>query len=248
MKEVFYMTLEGANNFNENDISTIYTMNSVQTGQYCVVVPKNIGDKVRMLVDLNMKKSFDSLVSNTITKDTLINDINDEYSNIEKDYKGSVLVIPMLDIDEFNNSINSNDKQTIFNETKKIGSITSEIYRKLCESGVDKAKIDQKIVIVEKKAFEDFIQTVEYLLSRITDTDARTKEKQPEQWLDTADVCVSLQLNRRTVYSLREQGKLPFSQIQHRVYYKAKDIKALVDSLAVKTPKKEETETINPSK
>ncbi len=105
-----------------------------------------------------------------------------------------------------------------------------------------------EIVIVEKKAFEDFIQTVEYLLSRITDTDARTKERQPEQWLDTADVCVSLQLNRRTVYSLREQGKLPFSQIQHRVYYKAKDIKALVDSLAVKTPKKEETETINPSK
>ena len=105
-----------------------------------------------------------------------------------------------------------------------------------------------EIVIVEKKAFEDFIQTVEYLLSRITDTDARTREKQPEQWLDTADVCVSLQLNRRTVYSLREQGKLPFSQFQHRVYYKAKDVKALADGLAEKSPKSKETEIVNPSK
>ena len=41
----------------------------------------------------------------------------------------------------------------------------------------------------------------------------------------TADVYAGLQLDRHTVYSLREQGKLPFSQFQHRVYYKAKDVK-----------------------
>ena len=34
------MTLEGAINFSESNNSTIYTMNSVQTGQYCVVIPK----------------------------------------------------------------------------------------------------------------------------------------------------------------------------------------------------------------
>ena len=44
-----------------------------------------------------------------------------------------------------------------------------------------------EIVIIEKKAFEDFIQTVEYFISRITSMDARTEDKQPEQWLDTAD-------------------------------------------------------------
>lgn len=101
-----------------------------------------------------------------------------------------------------------------------------------------------EIVIIEKKAFEDFIQTVEYFISRITSMDARTEDKQ----LNTADVCAGLQLDRRTVYSLREQGKLPFSQFQHRVYYKAKDVKALADGLAEKSPKSEETEIVNPSK
>ena len=105
-----------------------------------------------------------------------------------------------------------------------------------------------EIVIIEKKAFEDFIQTVEYFIERITSMDARTEDKQPEQWLDTADVCAGLQLDRRTVYSLREQGKLPFSQFQHRVYYNAKDVKTLADGLAEKSPKSEETEIINPSK
>lgn len=115
-----------------------------------------------------------------------------------------------------------------------------------------------EIVIIEKKAFEDFIQTVEYFISRITSMDARTEDKQPEthelvrlpkqEWLDTADVCAGLQLDRRTVYSLREQGKLPFSQFQHRVYYKAKDVKALADGLTEKSPKNEETEVENPSK
>ena len=107
---------------------------------------------------------------------------------------------------------------------------------------------DMEIVIIEKKAFEDFLQTVEYFIERITSMDARTEDKQPEQWLDTADVCTGLQLDRRTVYSLREQGKLPFSQFQHRVYYKAKDVKALADGLAEKSPKSEETEIVNPSK
>ena len=105
-----------------------------------------------------------------------------------------------------------------------------------------------EIVIIEKKAFEDFLQSVEYFISRITSMDARTEDKQPEQWLDTADVCAGLRLDRRTVYSLREQGKLPFSQFEHRVYYKAKDVKALADGLKAKSAKGEETEVINTSK
>ena len=35
------MTLAGANNFSENSNSTIYTINSQQTGQYSIVMPKN---------------------------------------------------------------------------------------------------------------------------------------------------------------------------------------------------------------
>ncbi|MBR3161908.1 MAG: hypothetical protein IKF19_04180 [Bacilli bacterium] len=144
------MTLDGANIFNENDTITIYTMNSIQTGQYSAVVPKNMNDKVNMLVDLNMKSSFDALINNTKDKDSLVKEIEEEYSNIAGAYPSGVLVLPMLDLNELTDSINSNDKQKMLDETKKIGSITSELYNKLSSSGIDKSKINQKIVIVEK--------------------------------------------------------------------------------------------------
>ena len=144
------MTIEGANSFSENDNSTIYTMNSTQTGQYCVIIPKNTDNSINMLVDLNMKNSFDSLANNTTDKDSLIKEITEEYNNIASKYPSGILVLPMLDTTELGNIINSNDKQKMLDETKKIGSITSEIYQKLSSAGIDKSKIDQKIIIVEK--------------------------------------------------------------------------------------------------
>ena len=57
------MTLEGAININETDSYIIYTMNSVTTGQYGVVVPKNVTGTLNMLVDLHMKSSFDGVIN-----------------------------------------------------------------------------------------------------------------------------------------------------------------------------------------
>ena len=148
------MTLEGANILNENENNTIFTMNSAQTGQYCVVIPKNT-DNVKMLVDLNMKNSFDSLANNTIEKDALIKEITEEYNNIIAKYPSGILIFPMIDINELTNLVNSNDKQKMIDEKKKIGSITSEIYKKISDAGVDKSKIDQKLIIVKKTEIDN---------------------------------------------------------------------------------------------
>lgn len=155
------MTLEGANNFFENNDFILYAMNSAQTGQYCVVVPKNLGNAVSMLVDINMKTLFDSLMSNTITKEQLVEKIEEEYKFVNNSYAGSILVLPMLDMNVLSSAVNSGDKQRMFDETKKIGGITSELYRKLTESGVDKSGVSQKIIIVENSEID--IRFVEWL-------------------------------------------------------------------------------------
>ena len=144
------MTLAGANNFSENNDNTIYTINSPQNGQYCAIIPKNTDGEISMLVDMNMKEDFDALVSNNITKDSLVEKLNKEYTNVKSNYPSGILVIPMTDISNLTNAVNSNDKQKIFDETKKIGGITSELYKNLIESGLDKSRINQKIMIIEK--------------------------------------------------------------------------------------------------
>ena len=144
------MTLAGANNFSENNDNTIYTINSPQNGQYCAIIPKNTDGEISMLVDMNMKEEFDALVSNNITKDSLVEKLNKEYTNVKSNYPSGILVIPMTDISNLTNAVNSNDKQKIFDETKKIGGITSELYKNLIESGLEKSRINQKIMIIEK--------------------------------------------------------------------------------------------------
>ena len=164
------MTLAGANNFSENSNSTIYTINSQQTGQYSIVMPKNTDKEISMLIDLNMKPAFDSVINNSMTKESLVQQINEEYTYINNTYPSGVLVFPMLDINLLTSSINSGDKQKIFDETKKIGSITSEIYKKLNDAGVDKSRINQKIIIVEKTDVDNkFVSWLEEQMPNFVD-------------------------------------------------------------------------------
>ena len=149
------MTLDGAINFHETDSYIVYTMNSTTTGQYCVVLPKNATGVMNMLVDLHMKGSFDGVSTGAKTKEQLIEEIEKEYLNIKGKYNNAMLVFPMVDESVLQNAIVNNDKQKMFDEVKKIGAITSEIYKKLTDSGVEKQNIDQKIIIVEKNDNDD---------------------------------------------------------------------------------------------
>ena len=144
------MTLEGAINLNETADYIIYTMNSAAIGQYGIVMPKTIQGTLNMLIDLHMKASFDEVSSGSKTKEQLIVKIGEEYSKVKSKYSDGVLVMPMIDGSLFQNVVATGDKQKMFDLVKKIGAITSELYKKLMESGVEKQKIDQKIIIVEK--------------------------------------------------------------------------------------------------
>lgn len=155
------MTLEGANIFFDTTDYTIYTMNSVTTGQYCVVLPKNNNGTYNMLVDLHMKNAFDSINNGSKTKEQLIEEIKNEYSGVKNKYSDGILVIPMIDENLYASAISNNDKQKMFDKVKKIGAITSEIYKKLTDSGIDKQKIDQKIIIITKN--DNDIKFVDWL-------------------------------------------------------------------------------------
>ena len=155
------MTIDGANQFHDATDYIIYTMNSATTGQYCMVLPKNIGSTLNMLIDLHMKNSFDAVSSGTKTKEQLVEKISREYLNLKTKYPDGMLIFPMFSEEFLVSTIASGDKQKMFDETKKIGAITSELYKKLTDAGVENQKIDQKIIIVEKN--EEDQKYVEWL-------------------------------------------------------------------------------------
>ena len=47
-------------------------------------------------------------------------------------------------------------------------------------------------------------------------------------WLDNQDVCRILNISKRTLQSYRDSGKLAFSQINHKIYYKPNDVETFL--------------------
>lgn len=144
------MKLEGANAFSENNLFTIYTVNSMTSGEYVVVMPKEVMGTVNMLIDFHQKSFFDNLISGSKTKDDLMKVLEGEYNFIKNTYANFMLVLPMFDENSYISIVNSKDKQKMFDEVKKIGAITSEVYKKVTESGFNAQNIDQKIIVLEK--------------------------------------------------------------------------------------------------
>ena len=144
------MKLEGANAFSENNLFTIYTVNSMTSGEYAVVMPKEVMGTVNMLIDFHQKSFFDNLISGSKTKDDLMKVLEGEYNFIKNTYSNFMLVLPMFDENSYISIVNSKDKQKMFDEVKKIGAITSEVYKKVTESGFNAQNIDQKIIVLKK--------------------------------------------------------------------------------------------------
>ncbi|MDR2919828.1 MAG: helix-turn-helix domain-containing protein [Tannerella sp.] len=50
-----------------------------------------------------------------------------------------------------------------------------------------------------------------------------------EKWIDNQEVCEILGISKRTLQTLRDTGKLPFTMIEHKVYYRPKDVEAFIN-------------------
>ena len=83
--------------------------------------------------------------------------------------------------------------------------------------------VDGKAWERHRSAFADFIHRIERLIGNPPEAD---------EWLDNDAVCRRLNISPRTLQTLRDTGKIPFSMVGHKCYYKAGDIAELLNSKA----------------
>ena len=55
-------------------------------------------------------------------------------------------------------------------------------------------------------------------------------EQFKEEWMDGQEVALALHISPRTLQNLRLSGKLPFSKLNKKIYYKPSDVKAMLES------------------
>lgn len=84
-----------------------------------------------------------------------------------------------------------------------------------------------RIITIEARAFEAWKEKFEDFINRM-DAICTPHRRNKEKWLDNADVCRLLNVSARTMQTYRDTGKLPYSQINNKIYYKASDVDAFV--------------------
>lgn len=90
-----------------------------------------------------------------------------------------------------------------------------------------------KTVEIDHEVLESMFQHVEYLHTLVNSVLELLNVKRPGEWLTSAEVAKILRISKATLHNLKQYGKIPFSQIDGRVMYRADDIAKYLLSLKV---------------
>lgn len=85
-----------------------------------------------------------------------------------------------------------------------------------------------EIVSIERKTFEAMVAKFDHFVRRMDIISQRHGEKKITEWMDNQDVCQMLNISPRTLQTLRDNGTLAYSQINHKTYYRPEDVQRIV--------------------
>ena len=85
-----------------------------------------------------------------------------------------------------------------------------------------------EIVSIERKTFEAMVAKFDRFVHRMEAICQRHGEKRISEWMDNQDVCRMLNISPRTLQTLRDNGTLAYSQINHKTYYRPEDVQHIV--------------------
>ena len=89
-----------------------------------------------------------------------------------------------------------------------------------------------EVISIERSTYEELLTSFNSFVAQMKEMASRGNDKTLGEWLDNQDVCQILNISPRTLQTLRDNGTLAFSQINHKVYYKPEDVKKILSVVA----------------
>lgn len=85
-----------------------------------------------------------------------------------------------------------------------------------------------QVITIESQAFQKIVDQLEAIQQKLNKEKSTTPLS--DIWMDNQDVCELLHISKRTLQHYRDTGKLPFSQIGAKIYYKASDVDTFLEN------------------
>ena len=89
----------------------------------------------------------------------------------------------------------------------------------------------ERIVIINESTFVRWTKSVERLQGLLRNQEQQVRNRKATEWIGTDEVCRMLGIGKRTVHAMRERGELPYSKLEHKIYFRTDDIIRMMDSL-----------------
>lgn len=86
-----------------------------------------------------------------------------------------------------------------------------------------------EVIMMEARTYEAMMERFEQFVQKM-DALCQRHSGDTKKWLDSQDVCIMLNVSKRTLQSLRNSGKLGYSMIGHKIYYRPQDVQQLIEN------------------
>ena len=95
-----------------------------------------------------------------------------------------------------------------------------------------------EIVNIEAATFQEMKMTLKHFSTRIRQIVGKTLTKNTEEWLDNQDVCTLLKISPRTLQNLRNNGSIPYTRIERKIFYNKRDIWNFIEERNIQSSKR----------
>ncbi|MCP9613126.1 helix-turn-helix domain-containing protein [Coprobacter sp. LH1063] len=85
------------------------------------------------------------------------------------------------------------------------------------------------VFMVEEKVIESVAEQFRRLTDKVEEVCDVYRVKGAKEYLDNQDVCLQLNISKRTLQNYRNTGKLPFTRIGQKIYYRTRDIEKFLN-------------------
>jgi hypothetical protein len=88
-----------------------------------------------------------------------------------------------------------------------------------------------EVIAIQKSTFDEMKNELEELLA-ITESATQKYSTifKDQKWLDNQEVCLMMNITKRTLQTYKDKGLLSFSRLNRKNYYKLSDVQALLQA------------------
>jgi hypothetical protein len=87
-----------------------------------------------------------------------------------------------------------------------------------------------EIVNIEARTFEAMMSRFEAFAQKVEKL-CEGQDKGLKKWFDNQEVCQILNISKRSLQTYRDNGTLPYTQINHKMFYKPEDVEQVINKL-----------------